>query len=75
MLRNASKKYSETAWEKDKFFLSNYWILSPVPEVGWVGWSSRALIICGQDAEFASGGNHVLSGENLRWSLGVRESK
>lgn len=27
MLRNASKKYSETAWGKDKFFLSNYWVL------------------------------------------------
>lgn len=39
MLRNASKKYSETAWGKDKFFLSNYWVLSPVFEVG--GWGGR----------------------------------
>ena len=40
MLRNASKNIQKLHGENDKFFLSNYWVFSPVFEVGWVGWSS-----------------------------------
>ena len=39
MLRNASKKYSETARGKDKFFLSNYWFFPLCPR--WGGWGGR----------------------------------
>lgn len=44
MLRNASKKYSETAWGKDKFFLSNYWVLSLCPRWGERGGRHEPLL-------------------------------
>ena len=71
------EKYAEHGCQKDKLFFSNFLKISGsgVWGIPTGGCTADFPYICGQDAEFAFGGNHALSRGNLRLPLGVSEGK